>query len=425
MFRVVNVAEHPGLRAPALSGALHRIDDGQIVEVPFVYHDPDAFQFILVIPDGAEGRELSERAKLLDALMQEPGDEVPSYVRHFRIVYGHDGLAEQVDERPAIDVDAPELEFEPVAELARPASGHPDYFPRLAAVLPRSTFIDHLATDLAALVADGELWLFARLDACSMHAFTESSAELSLRLKTIEGIPVCVLTLNDSSTGDSRSAFLNPDRAIDAPVLELLSREFSATVILSDPDGHLVRSFRAEAPLEVNARLVLDRAECAPSSTPECWGSAVEKARALLPTDSESHPFVPSGESAFVSEALARLRLLERWSTPDRLDHALLRLGVPAPDIEQSQREILTDAVRYGLSMTDPLVNDAVRFGLAEDPASLFSTMEGRFEQILAEAGHGLLDGDVQANRAELRRQRSRYGTSTGQDRSCTIDYSG
>ena len=69
VFRVVNVAEHPDLQAPALSGALHRLDDGESVEVPFIYHDPDARMFVLVIPAGARGRELSERAKLLDELM--------------------------------------------------------------------------------------------------------------------------------------------------------------------------------------------------------------------------------------------------------------------------------------------------------------------------------------------------------------------
>ena len=87
VFRVVNVGQHPDLKAPALSGALHRLDDGEMVEVPFVYHDPGALQFILVIPEGAEGRELTERVKLLEALIDEPSETVPSYVRHFTTVY--------------------------------------------------------------------------------------------------------------------------------------------------------------------------------------------------------------------------------------------------------------------------------------------------------------------------------------------------
>jgi len=62
VFRAVNVAEHPDLREPALSGALHRLDDGEAVEVPYVFHDPAARQFAFVIPEGARSRELSERA---------------------------------------------------------------------------------------------------------------------------------------------------------------------------------------------------------------------------------------------------------------------------------------------------------------------------------------------------------------------------
>lgn len=419
VFRVVNVAEHPDLRAPTLNGALHRLEDGEMVGVPFVYHDPDAFQFILVIPEGAEGRELSERAKLLEALMREPGDEVPAYVRHFRTVYGHEGLAEQVDDHGSMEVNVRDLE--PVDRTF----GRAEYFPRLAGVLPRSTFVDHLATDLAVLVADDQLWLFARLDEHSMHSFSESSASLRLRLKSIEQVQVCVLTLSDASTHDSRSAFLNPDREIDAPVLELLARDGCATVILSDSEGRLVRSFRIEAPLETNARLILDRSAHAPTTTPERWSAAVEEVREALPLDCEPHPFVTTGEPASVALALARLRLLERWSTPDRLDHALLELGVTAREIELARREIIGDAVRYGLSMTDALLADAVGFGLAQEPRSLVEAMEARFEQTATLSDHKLSVHEVEANRAALQRQRERYGTSTGHDQSCTMEPSG
>jgi hypothetical protein len=419
VFRVVNVAEHPDLRAPTLNGALHRLEDGEMVGVPFVYHDPDAFQFILVIPEGAEGRELSERAKLLEALMREPGDDIPAYVRHFRVVYGHEGLAEQVDDHGGMEVEVRELE--PVDQTFARA----DYFPRLAGVLPRSTFVDHMATDLAALVADDELWLFARLDEHSMHSFSESSASLRLQLKRLHQVQVCVLTLYDEVTRDSRSAFLNPDRDIDAPVLELLARDGCATLILSDSEGSLVRSFRIEAPLETNARLILDRSERAPTPAPERWSAAVEEAREALPSDCEPHPFVTTGEPAPVAHALARLRLLERWSTPDRLDRALLQLGVPAPEIELARREIIGDAVRYGLSMTDALLADAVGFGFARDPKSLVETMEACFEQTATVPDHKLSADEVEANRAALQRQRERYGTSTAHDQSCTMEPSG
>ncbi|MBW2190083.1 MAG: hypothetical protein JRG93_10935, partial [Deltaproteobacteria bacterium] len=98
VFRVVNVREHPELREPALHGTLHRLDDGEVVEVPFIYHDPDAQDFVLVIPHGARSRELSERAKLLDSLMKEHDEDVPDYVRHFAIVFGRHGLRRHIDD---------------------------------------------------------------------------------------------------------------------------------------------------------------------------------------------------------------------------------------------------------------------------------------------------------------------------------------
>ena len=110
VFRVVNVEESPELRGPALSGALHRLDDGEPIEVPFIYHDPEAFHFILVIPEGARGRELSERAQLLDSLMKEQEREVPDYVRRFTIVYGFRGLASHLDDVEPMEVDLTELE---------------------------------------------------------------------------------------------------------------------------------------------------------------------------------------------------------------------------------------------------------------------------------------------------------------------------
>ena len=110
VYRVVNVGEHPELREPALSGTLHRLEDGEVVDVPFIYHDPDAQDFALVIPQGARGRELSERAKLLDSLMKEHDEDVPDYVRHFAIVFGHHGLASYVDDAETMEVDITELE---------------------------------------------------------------------------------------------------------------------------------------------------------------------------------------------------------------------------------------------------------------------------------------------------------------------------
>ncbi len=418
VFRVVNVGQHPDLRAPALSGALHRLDDGEMVEVPFVYHDPGALQFILVIPEGAEGRELTERVKLLEALIDEPSETVPSYVRHFTTVYGYDGLAERVDEAQASNIDVAELE--PV-DRDEPRA---DYFPKLAGLLPRATFVEHLATDLAALVADDELWLFARLDEESMQNFAESTTSLRLRLESVDQVPVCVLALEDWANGAVKRAFLNPERAVDAPVLEMLARDFSATAILSDPDGNMLRSFRVEAPCEANAMLILERTEGTSSAAFEVWTSAVEAVRGVV--RDEAHPFELLGDAASPRETLTRLRELDEWNAPERIDHAVLRLGVPQPVVHLAKREILGDAVRYGLAMTPSLVEGAVAFGFAPDAGSLARQMVASFDQTVSSTSdHGLDEQQVEANRAALRELCELHGTSTGPNQSCTMDHSG
>ena len=134
VFRVLNVEEHPELREPALNGTLHQLEDGEIVDVPFVYHDPVEQHFVLIIPHAARGRELSERARLLDCLMKEKEEDVPDYLRHFAIVHGRRGLARYVDDSRTMEVDVHELE--PIDRPVDDAKHHlygADYYPRIAA----------------------------------------------------------------------------------------------------------------------------------------------------------------------------------------------------------------------------------------------------------------------------------------------------
>ena len=61
--RALNVQTHPELRERALAGTLHRLDDGRELAVPYVYHDPEARKFALVLPAVLAHTELSERPK--------------------------------------------------------------------------------------------------------------------------------------------------------------------------------------------------------------------------------------------------------------------------------------------------------------------------------------------------------------------------
>ena len=422
VFRVVNVGEHPDLRAPALSGDLHRLDDGEEVGVPYVYHDPAARQFALVIPDGARNRELSERRRLLDSLMDEQETRVPGYVRDFAVVYGHAGLQRYVEDAEAIEVDVSELE--PV-DTAPP--GVASYFPKLAGLLPIAGFSATAPDELVPLLDGEELWLFVEVGPDEEDAFAESSSDLLIQLKYVDQLPVCVLSLVDTRIGVVRRAHLNPARSADAPIVDVLGRDFRGSVIVHDAGRRLLRAFVVEAPRAANAKLILQRADAAPAASAERWARAAESCRALPPpTAGSDHPFVLQPEATDAGEARRRLQQLERWSAPDRIDDVLLLLSVPGTVFELCRRRIVGDAIRFGLAMSNTLLLQAVRFGFAPDSRSLVASLKRRFEEIVPEASaHGLSDSETRANLDSLERLEALHGTSTAPDVSCTMEHSG
>ena len=421
VFRALNVADHPELRGAALEGTLHRLEDGENVEVPYVFHDPAARQFALVIPDGARGREPSERARLLEQLRADAEHAVPGYVQHFEVVYGHRGLRAYLEHAEAMEVDAHELEPVDVAPAAA------SYHPRLAGVLPRASALQGPREELIPLVDENELWLFATVGEGEADCFPESSSDLLVQLKTIDRLPVCVLTLVDSRTESARRAHLNPSRAVDAPVLDLLRREFAATVVIVDAGRRLIRAFELEAPRAANAGLILAHTDQAPAASAARWERAADACRAAPPpTQTSEHPFVLRADASDAAEALRRLLALESWSTAERVDEALLVLSVPHNTYELARRQIVVDAARFGLAMSDGLLLQAVDFGLAPDAQTLVEILRQRFADILPAASEqGLRDGEVASNSEALERLAALHGTSTGPDLSCTMEPSG
>ncbi|MCB9634079.1 MAG: HEAT repeat domain-containing protein [Sandaracinus sp.] len=108
VHRVVNVATDPRLRAAALDGSLHALD-GLTLALPFVFHDPVAHRFALVLPTPLAHTALSERAALLERLASDTAHRVPPYVAEARVVLGIEGLASYLD-GSSLDTRARELE---------------------------------------------------------------------------------------------------------------------------------------------------------------------------------------------------------------------------------------------------------------------------------------------------------------------------
>jgi hypothetical protein len=402
VYRVVNVEQNPELREAAVRGTLHALDDGEVIDVPFIYHDPAAQRFVLVIPHAARGREVSERAKLLDALLKERESDVPDYVRSFVVVYGRKGLLEYLDALETMEVRVAELEplYEPPLAASR-------YSP-LANLLPPAEFWTHSSDELALLIDDEELWAFSYVRGDEYDAFEEASSDLLIQLEMAHQLPICVLTLVDRQTHRVRRAYLNPESLVDRQALELLQRDFHATVVVHGEHGMLLRSFRLEAPRAANTAMIVDRCKLAAPALPGRFEEAIEACRLAPPLVAQAdHPFVLEDVASTAAEALGRLRRLEAWTRPEKTEEALWVISVPQTVFELSRRMLVSDAVRFGLAMSGELLTQAVRFGFAPGPEHLLAVLEQNFDQTLSVGSdHGLSESEVLANLEALTRLR-------------------
>lgn len=102
LVRQVNVLTDPLLARQCLEGTIHRAGDHDLA-VAFVYHDPSARRFALVVPAARAHDELGLRAELLTRLAGDSAEALPGYVREARTVIGPAGLRRYLEEagRPA------------------------------------------------------------------------------------------------------------------------------------------------------------------------------------------------------------------------------------------------------------------------------------------------------------------------------------
>ena len=89
VVRVVNVATDPALREAALDGTLNA-SDGLLV--PYVFHDPTAQKFCLVMPEALRHEALRARAELMAKIAADTRYLVPAYVADVKTVVGSQEL---------------------------------------------------------------------------------------------------------------------------------------------------------------------------------------------------------------------------------------------------------------------------------------------------------------------------------------------
>lgn len=125
VYRVVNVRTHPELGERARAGDLHRLEDGRNVACSYVYHDPGARLFVLVVPESNQHQMLAERAALLSRLAAETSVPVPFYVDRGDLVIGSEGLrayletGRTVSQERAARADQLAVEMERVESMRR------------------------------------------------------------------------------------------------------------------------------------------------------------------------------------------------------------------------------------------------------------------------------------------------------------------
>jgi hypothetical protein len=117
LCRAVNVQTHPELRERTLAGTLHRLEDGRELAVPYVYHDPEARKFALVLPAVLAHTELSERARILSELARDTPYPIPLYVKAITVVIGQAAFAAYIGEALTEEAEA-----EPDTEAAGAAA---------------------------------------------------------------------------------------------------------------------------------------------------------------------------------------------------------------------------------------------------------------------------------------------------------------
>ncbi len=145
--RAINAQTHPELKARALTGYLHRLEDGRELALPYVYHDPAERKFALVLPVALAHLELKEWSKLLSEIADDTRSAVPAYVREMTTIIGTAAFAEFVETVPERDPegDSAASEEDPDAETAVARGG---MHAREVELQERDTVLAHRERDL-------------------------------------------------------------------------------------------------------------------------------------------------------------------------------------------------------------------------------------------------------------------------------------
>jgi hypothetical protein len=215
VYRGVNAATDPALAELARRGELLRIDRASGLDLSFVYHDPVARKFALVLPEGIRHRALEERAALIRSFGEEPEHPVPSYVAEARVVIGLDALERYLVEAP----EAPES-----TRVRRHAMMPSEAFDRELPRAPRAPSLDEARSREIALDP------FEEMDELSPTAIEGMLRELVAKGEA--GVPALLAALGSESSVVRLAAAIGLSRC---PSGEVAVRMIDA--LIEEPTG--------------------------------------------------------------------------------------------------------------------------------------------------------------------------------------------
>jgi hypothetical protein len=246
--------------------------------------------------------------------------------------------------------------------------------------------------DRQVILREGEVYLCCRCPGELLGRLLEQPLDLIVQLHRLPAGAVVLLTLL-AKKGEAEAALPGlPGWCIDhrsregQDALAALSFSFRPSVVLFDGEGAPRRQLRFERPLEANVSEVLFRANR--------WDADVQvdppaARRSLAAPDHDllgrkQHPFHQEAFSRIESPGQARFALgvLGYWLEPENRDYLTLIKGFPLEELASITRRILRGAIEFGIALPEPLVKEAVSFGLARDPLDLLGRTLASFAEV-------------------------------------------
>jgi hypothetical protein len=365
------------------------------IHVPVVFHDLVGPRLILVLPDSLRHRELSERARLFDALAQDL-EPPPLYVLEPDVVFGAAGLRASLAPPPSSgDFVQATPAPAPVPPLSQMGAKHPplgdgestpnDIATRLRVNVPdpRQTVIDRWIASRegpATFLVDDAVLACASLTGDALEPFIAGPLELRVQLHRLPNYPVVALTFVAGKGGEPDAERvlcvpLDVARAAHRVVLESLGRKARLTLELYDPEYLPVVAHEVSAPVEENVRRVIAEAKDALERLAPATRS-FERARGQLlaprydrlgrtevelPADLETLE-MPSA----IRGALAQVA---RWSEPSAEAYLMEIRALPLGQWRALRARVIRRALDAGIAVPKPLVERSAKEHMAPLPS--------------------------------------------------------